>query len=162
MGQPCLPALFFCPKRTYAFRCKEAWHPPDHATPLNFPSAKSLVPELSSEVLFVSVLVMVLSEYWKRLEENFRNKIISTISLNDEIYKKDSSSLFQCSERTIASTETNNNSEESYKIHLFVVGKFEVVTLSGGHHTPLAPKSIFCWILWPLGGFLTSCILWGL
>ena len=46
------------------------------------------VSELSSEVLFVSVLAMVLSEYWKRLEENFRNKIISAISQNDRNYKK--------------------------------------------------------------------------
>ena len=30
---------------------------------------------------------MVLSEYWKRLEEIFRNKIISAISQNDENYK---------------------------------------------------------------------------
>ena len=32
---------------------------------------------------------MVLSEYWKRLEENFRKKIISAISQNDKIKKKD-------------------------------------------------------------------------
>ena len=27
---------------------------------------------------------------------------------------------------------------------------------------PLAAKSIFCWILWPRNGFLTSCLLWDL
>ena len=31
---------------------------------------------------------MVLSQYLKRLEENFRKKIISLISQNDENYKK--------------------------------------------------------------------------
>ena len=30
---------------------------------------------------------MVLSEYYKTLEENFRNKIISAISQNDENYE---------------------------------------------------------------------------
>ena len=42
---------------------------------------------------------MILSEYWKRLEESFRNKIISAISQNDENYKNISSRLFQYSER---------------------------------------------------------------
>ena len=36
--------------------------------PLNFPAPKSLVSDLSFEVLFVSGLAMVLSEYWKKLE----------------------------------------------------------------------------------------------
>ena len=45
---------------------KEAWCPPNYTTPSNFPADKSWISELSSEVLFVSVLAMVLSEYWKR------------------------------------------------------------------------------------------------
>ena len=73
-------------KITYAFHGERAWAwcPFDNSTPSNFPAAKSWVSELSSEVSFVSVLAMVLSEYWKRLVENFQNKIISTISQNDE------------------------------------------------------------------------------
>ena len=44
-------------------------------------------PKLSADVSFVSVLAMVVSEYWKRLEENFRNKINSAFSQNDENYE---------------------------------------------------------------------------
>ena len=73
--------------QSYAFRGKEAWCPPKHATPLNFPFPKSWVSELSSEVFFVFVLLMVLSEYWEKQEEIFRNKIISAISENDKKYK---------------------------------------------------------------------------
>ena len=43
--------------------------------------------ELSADVMFVSILAMVLSEFWKTLEENFRTKIISAISQNDENYE---------------------------------------------------------------------------
>ena len=75
---------FFYPTRTYAFRGEGAWHPPDDATPSNFLFPKSLDQELSADVSFVSVQAMVLSEYWKRLEEMFWNKIISAISQNDE------------------------------------------------------------------------------
>jgi hypothetical protein len=37
--------------------------------------------------LFFSVLAIVLSEYRKRLEENFQNMVISAISQNDENLK---------------------------------------------------------------------------
>ena len=53
--------------RIYAFHGKGAWHPPD-----NFLFSKSLDQELSADVSFVSVLAMVLSEYWKRLEIFFK------------------------------------------------------------------------------------------
>ena len=56
---------------------------------------------------------MVLSQYWKRLEENFRKRLFPRFPKNDEISKKKSSSLFQFSERTIASTQTNDTSAES-------------------------------------------------
>ena len=49
--------------RLFTFRGERAWHPPDNATPLNFLFPKSLDQELSADVLFVSVLAMVLSEY---------------------------------------------------------------------------------------------------
>ena len=63
-----------------SFCGKWAWSPLDSATPLNFLAAKSWVSELSFEVLFVSALAMVLSEYWKRLaEEILWNYIISAI-----------------------------------------------------------------------------------
>ena len=51
----CLPHAHLCDDGT--------WHPPDNATPLNFLFPKSLDHELSADVLFVSVLTMVLSEY---------------------------------------------------------------------------------------------------
>ena len=56
---------------------------------------------------------MVLSEYWKRLEENFRKRLFPRFPKNDEISKKESSILFLFSERTIASTQTNDTSAES-------------------------------------------------
>ena len=49
---------------------------------------------------------------------------------------------FQYSERTIASTETNNTPEQSSDIQFFAAGKFKGVALSGGHHTPLPQKHI--------------------
>ena len=45
-----------------------AWHPPDNAMPLNFTNSKIWVVQLSFELLLVSVLALVPSEYWKRLE----------------------------------------------------------------------------------------------
>jgi hypothetical protein len=80
--------IFFYLARTYAFRGEGAWRPPDNATPTFRVPNKSWDPGLSADVSFVSVLAMVLSEYWKRLEENFRKKIISAISQNEENYKK--------------------------------------------------------------------------
>ena len=126
----------------YAFRGERAWRPPEYATPLNFLSPKSLDQELSADVSFVSVLAMVLSEYWKRLEEIFRNKIISAISQNGENYKNISSSLFQYSERTNDSTETNNTSAESSWSKLFENRKFRGVALLGGRHALLPRKHI--------------------
>ena len=70
-----------------SFCGKWAWSPPANATPSDFPAPKSWVSELSFEVSFVYVLAMVLSEYRKRLEENFRNTVISAISQNDKNYK---------------------------------------------------------------------------
>ena len=52
-------------------------------------------------------------------------------------------SLFQCSERTVVSAETNNTSEESSDLQLFAAGNFEDVALSRGHHVPLPPKAYF-------------------
>ena len=57
----CRKITFVYPTRTYAFRGEGAWHPPDNATPSNFLFPKSLDHELSADVLFVSVLAMVLS-----------------------------------------------------------------------------------------------------
>ena len=49
---------------------------------------------------------------------------------------------FQYSERTIASTETNNTSKERSDTQLFGAGKFEGVALSGGLHAHLPQKDI--------------------
>ena len=49
--------------RNFTFRGEQAWHPPNSATPSNFLFPKSLDQELSADVSFVSVLLMVLSEY---------------------------------------------------------------------------------------------------
>ena len=86
---------------------------------------------------------MVLSEYRKRLEENFRNKVISAISQKDENYKKYiSSSIFQYSERTIAITDTNHTSKESSDTQLFANRKVKGVALSVGLHAHLPQKDI--------------------
>ena len=61
-----------CKKSTKnAFRGERAWRPPETVTPTFKVSNKSWDPGLSADVAFVSVLAMVLSEYWKRLEETF-------------------------------------------------------------------------------------------
>ena len=57
-------------------------------------------------------------------------------------FRKFSSSLFQYSERTIASTETNNTSTERSDTQLFGAGKCEGVALSGGLHAHLPQKDI--------------------
>ena len=84
-----------CPKRsqkpsapTYAFHGKEAWRPPDNATPTFRVPNKSWDQGLSADVSFVSVLAMVLSEYWKRLEEIFWKRLFPRFPKNDENYKK--------------------------------------------------------------------------
>ena len=46
------------------------------------------------------------------------------------------------SERTIASTETNDTSEESSDTQLFAARKFEGMALSGGLHAHLPQKYI--------------------
>ena len=57
-------------------------------------------------------------------------------------FQKKISSLFQYSERTIASTDTNDTSTERSDTQLFVAGKCEGVALSGGLHAHLPPKDI--------------------
>ena len=47
---------------------------------------------------------------WRKI---FEKDYFRDFQKNDEIYKKKSSSLFQFSERTIASTEANDTSAES-------------------------------------------------
>ena len=76
--------------------------------------------ELSADVSFVTVLAMVLSEYWKRLDIFFSkwyyfHNLLKVISFQKNI----SSSFFQYSDRTVASTETNDTSAESLWSQLF-------------------------------------------
>ena len=71
-------------------------------------------PKLSADVSFVSVKATVLSEYWKKVEEIFFLKWYCL----EEIVKivlfwKKFSSFYQYSDRTVASTETNDTSAES-------------------------------------------------
>ena len=83
-----LNSLFF----SMSFCGKQTWRPLDNAMPSNFPAPKSWVSDLFFEVSFVSVLAMVCSELWKKLEEIFfRNDVISK-----QFFKP-----FQYSERTI-------------------------------------------------------------
>ena len=111
----------------------------DNATPLNCPSTKNWVSDLSSEVFIVFLPARVLSEYWKRLEENFQNVIISAMTK----FTKKSSSLFQYSKRTIASTETNNSSKERPDTQHFGTRNFKGVALSGGCHVYLLQKAYY-------------------
>ena len=55
-------------------------------------------------------------------------------------FRKKFSSLFQYSERTIASPETNNTSKERSDTKLFGAGKLEGKALSGGLHAHLPQK----------------------
>ena len=57
-------------------------------------------------------------------------------------FQKKISSLFQYSERTIASTETNDTSTESSDTQLFGAGKSKGVALSGELHAHLPQKDI--------------------
>ena len=57
-------------------------------------------------------------------------------------FRKKFSSLFQYSERNIASTETNDTSKERSDTQLFGSGKFKGVALSGGLHAYLPQKDI--------------------
>jgi hypothetical protein len=61
-------------------------------------------------------------------------------------------------ERTIASTETNNSSNESSDTYLFGARRTRSWQCQEGA-TPTCQKSIFFLILWTLGVFLTSCLL---
>ena len=64
---------------------------------------------------------------WRKF---FEMILFPQFSRNDEIYKKNiSSSFFKYSERTIASTETSNTSEERSDTQLFGAGKSEGVAL---------------------------------
>ena len=56
--------------------------------------------------------------------------------------KNISSSFFQYSDRTVASTETNDTSTESSDTKLFADGKSEGVALSGGLHAYLLQKTL--------------------
>ena len=57
-------------------------------------------------------------------------------------WKKKFSSLFQYSERTIASTETNYTSTERSDTQLFGAGKSEGLALSRGLHANLLQEDI--------------------
>jgi hypothetical protein len=61
---------------------------------------------------------------------------------NNNMISKKKSSLFQYSDRTIASTETNDTSTESSDTELFADGNFEGVALSGGLHAHLLQKTL--------------------
>ena len=57
-------------------------------------------------------------------------------------FQKKNLNLFQYSERTVASTETNDTSTESSDTQLFAVWKSEGVALSRGIHAHLLQKDI--------------------
>ena len=131
---------------SYAFRGKGAWYPPENATPSNCPAANSGVLELSSEVPFVSVLPMVLSGYWKRLVENFRNQIISAISQNIKTFPP----TFFCilKEPLLVKKQTIPQTKA------LILSFLQLESLRTWHYqegTTLSctkTKSIFCWIFW--------------
>ena len=58
------------------------------------------------------------------------------------LFQKISPGLFQYSERVIASTETNDTSEEGSDTQLLGAGKFGGVALSGGLPAHLPQKDI--------------------
>jgi hypothetical protein len=79
------------------------------------------------------------------LEENFRNKIISAISENDEKKKKSIfSSLFQYSERIIASTETKMLHQQKALDLSYLEPEGQGSGSIMGVPRPFGAKSIFC------------------
>jgi hypothetical protein len=63
----------------------------------------------------------IIEKGWRKF---FEIKVISAISQNDENLKNIFPPAFFNSERTIASTETNDTSKESSKTQLFEARKF--------------------------------------
>ena len=94
--------------------------PPWSCHALVFLAPNSWDHELSADISFVSVLAMVLSEYWKKIEEIF---FWSDLTLRRlwKLYhfEKKISSLFKYFERTIDRTGTNDTSAESSWSELF-------------------------------------------
>ena len=80
----------------FNFFCgKWAWSPPANATPSDFPAPKSWVSDLSFQVSFASVLVMVLSVYWKKLDFFFFIMIIFWGNCKKKYnFKKNSQTFF--------------------------------------------------------------------
>ena len=134
--------------------------PPWYCHALVLPAEESWLSELSAEVSFVSVLAMVLSENWKRLEGFFLNFIIFMKSRIFFFFLKFSSSLFQYSESTIPSTVTYDTSAESPWSQLYFDTLKMGVASSGGRHASSPRKAYFVDFLRARGGFLTLCLLW--
>ena len=86
---------------------------------------------------------MVFLENWKRLEDFFFEISSFLGNRGNDIFQKFSSSLFQYSERTIASTETNYTSAESPGFQLLFDTLKVGVALSGGRHALSPQKAYF-------------------
>ena len=66
---------------------EDSLHPVSAVNLVSWVSSNSRAQGLFAEVSFVSVLPMVLSEYWKPLEKIFRKRLFPRFLKNDEIYK---------------------------------------------------------------------------
>ena len=78
----------------------------------------------------------------KDLRFFFKMILFSQFPQNDITKKYISSIFFQYSDRTVASTETNDTSTERSDTELFGAGKSEGVALSRGLHPHLPQKDI--------------------
>jgi hypothetical protein len=88
---------------------------------------------------------MVLSKNWKRLEENFRNKIISAISQNDENYKNIfSPAFFNILEKPLPVQKQTLHQHKALDLSyldLEAQGRGSIIRVS----RPFGAKSLFCW-----------------
>ena len=117
---------------------------------LNFLSAKSWDQELSADVSFVSVLAMVLSEYWKRLEKIFWSKIISAISQNDGNYKN--SKFHQISK----SPEEITRTLHSFEFQIFFSITRTIFSHSFGNKIPILYGTVLYLLEWKFLPFRPS------
>ena len=104
---------------------------------------KSWESDLSFDASFVSaVLAMVLSEYWKRLEEFFFQNDIILRKLQKYHFKKESQAFFNILKEPLLVQKQTILQKKGLILSFFGAGKFEGVTLSGELHAHLPQKDI--------------------
>ena len=104
---------------------------------------------------------MVLSQYLKRLEESFWKKIISSISQNDKNYKTYFLQRFFNFCKNHHYYRNKRDISKKPWISALIWHPESGRGIIRRVPRSLTAKNIFCWILWPRNGFLTSCLRGG-